>query len=78
MLMAGVELGSLAPATEHEFVPAIMGFVRGAFWYQYYRERPEGHPEGNDAELGVIRSSRRGTAHDCIPLFYSFARGTSA
>jgi sugar phosphate permease len=33
----------------------LVGFVWAAFWYWYYRDRPEDHPKLNEAELAVIR-----------------------
>jgi len=36
------------------------GFVWGAIWYRYYRDRPEDHPGVNAAELAVIRGEEGG------------------
>jgi len=40
------------------------GFVWGAIWFWYYRDRPEDHPGVNAAELATIQEGRDGTAHD--------------
>lgn len=34
-----------------------LGFVWGAAWYWYYRDRPEDHPAINDEELAVIHET---------------------
>lgn len=47
-----------------------LGYVWGAAWYWYYRDRPEDHPKINEAELAVIR---RGHKRDGEP-----ARGEAA
>lgn len=36
----------------------LLGFVWGAVWYWYYRDRPEDHPGVNQAELDVIHERR--------------------
>jgi sugar phosphate permease len=38
------------------------GFLWGAAWYWFYRDRPEEHPNMTDGELAVIRESVKGDA----------------
>lgn len=44
----------------------LMGFVWGAVWYWYYRDRPELHPGINDAELLVIREQQPASAEEVV------------
>lgn len=43
-----------------------LGYVWGAAWYWYYRDRPEDHPNVNEAELAVIRRGRKGPARGSV------------
>ncbi len=38
-------------------VLGLTGFVWGAVWYAFYRDRPEDHPGMSDAELAIIRET---------------------
>lgn len=44
-----------------------LGYVWGAAWYWYYRDRPEEHRKVNDAELAIIRSGRKSAAPEAHP-----------
>lgn len=41
-----------------------LGYVWGAAWYWYYRDRPEDHRKVNRGELGIIRGSASATARE--------------
>jgi MFS family permease len=40
----------------------LVGFLWGAAWYWYYRDRPEDHPHINDGELAIIRGPKAAAA----------------
>jgi sugar phosphate permease len=54
----------------------LMGFVWGAVWYWYYRDRPDQHPGMSDAELAVIHGT--GPNDRSRPAAHGHGGGTGA